>query len=33
MEFAPHLMRKEYMLPDIDSTFRVFAAHWRTVTA
>ncbi|GIO67977.1 helix-turn-helix domain-containing protein [Paenibacillus cookii] len=32
MEFAPHLMRKEYMLPDIDSTFRVFAAHWRTVT-
>jgi len=31
MEFPPHLMRKEYMLPDIDSTFRVFAAHWRTV--
>jgi len=23
--------RKEFMLPDMDSTFRVFAAHWRTV--
>ncbi|MWV43381.1 helix-turn-helix domain-containing protein [Paenibacillus sp. HJL G12] len=31
MEFPPDRMRKEYMLPDIDSTFRVFAAHWRTV--
>jgi AraC family transcriptional activator of pobA len=24
-------VRKEFMLPDMDSTFRVFAAHWRTV--
>ncbi|WP_245640133.1 AraC family transcriptional regulator [Paenibacillus dakarensis] len=23
--------RKEFMLPDVDSTFRMFAAHWRTV--
>lgn len=23
--------RREFMLPDLDSTFRVFAAHWRTV--
>jgi len=23
--------RKEFMLPDMESTFRVFAAHWRTV--
>ncbi|WP_438350814.1 helix-turn-helix domain-containing protein [Paenibacillus sp. FA6] len=23
--------QKEYMLPDMDSTFKVFAAHWRTV--
>ncbi|GIO30435.1 MULTISPECIES: helix-turn-helix domain-containing protein [Paenibacillus] len=31
MEFAMDRIRKEVMLPDIDSTFRVFAAHWRTV--
>ena len=31
MEDAPERMRKEYLLPDMDSTFRVFAAHWRTV--
>lgn len=24
-------VRKEFMLPDMESTFRVFAAHWRTV--
>lgn len=24
---------REFMLPDMDSTFRVFAAHWRTVEA
>lgn len=23
--------KREYMLPDMDSTFRVFGAHWRTV--
>jgi AraC family transcriptional activator of pobA len=23
--------QREYMLPDMDSTFKVFAAHWRTV--
>ncbi|MNO92847.1 Arabinose operon regulatory protein [compost metagenome] len=23
--------QREFMLPDMDSTFRVFAAHWRTV--
>lgn len=27
------MVRKEFMLPDMDSTFRVFAAHWRTVEA
>jgi len=27
------LRRREFMLPDMDSTFRVFAAHWRTVDA
>ncbi|GGH09323.1 helix-turn-helix domain-containing protein [Paenibacillus segetis] len=31
MEDVPERMRKEYLLPDMDSTFRVFAAHWRTV--
>lgn len=31
MEDIPERMRKEYLLPDMDSTFRVFAAHWRTV--
>lgn len=33
MEFATDRMRKEYILPDMDSTFRVFGAHWRTVAS
>lgn len=24
---------KEFMLPDVEATFRIFAAHWRTVSA
>lgn len=31
METMSGGMRREFMLPDMDSTFRVFAAHWRTV--
>lgn len=31
MKALPDRMRKEFMLPDMASTFRVFAAHWRTV--
>ncbi|MHA0857235.1 AraC family transcriptional regulator [Paenibacillus sp. CMAA1364] len=31
MEVVYDRQQKEYMLPDMDSTFKVFAAHWRTV--
>ncbi|MGG1633849.1 AraC family transcriptional regulator [Paenibacillus sp. FSL K6-3182] len=31
MQIKIESARKEFMLPDMDSTFRVFAAHWRTV--
>ena len=31
MEAGYERQTKEYMLPDMDSTFKVFAAHWRTV--
>lgn len=33
MEYASDRMRKEYILPDMDSTFRVYGAHWRTVSS
>lgn len=31
MEIKTERTRREMMLPDMESTFRVFAAHWRTV--
>lgn len=31
MEIKMERIRREMMLPDMESTFRVFAAHWRTV--
>lgn len=31
MEIRTERMRREMMLPDMESTFRVFGAHWRTV--
>lgn len=31
MEDIPEHMRQKYLLPDMDSTFRLFAAHWHAV--